>query len=161
MAWFHHRGRNRHHYEYWVDYLDKGGIPAIMPFKYALEMVCDYLAAGNAYSGKNFTLQGELEWWENKKKTHPKMALETRLFVDFLMQTMASENNTHVLRKDIAITFYEKALNDAKSMKMICVDTSGSMFDASGTMNYGLAGKKFEDVIKETIQTAKNLQTAN
>lgn len=44
-TFLHHRGRNPHHYEYWVHSLDEGGVPAKMPRKYALELVCDYLAA--------------------------------------------------------------------------------------------------------------------
>ena len=50
MAWFHHRGNNPHHYEYWVDnfdnYYNNEGLTLIkMPYKYVLEMLCDYLAA--------------------------------------------------------------------------------------------------------------------
>ena len=66
MAWMHHKGRNPHHYEYWQDNFDKGGQALIMPYKYAVEMFCDYLGAGRAYSGKNFTYKGEKEWWKNK-----------------------------------------------------------------------------------------------
>ena len=62
IAWQHHKGRNPHHYEYWVDNFDGGGTPLQMPFKYALELVCDYLAAGQAYSKKNFSYLGEYEW---------------------------------------------------------------------------------------------------
>ncbi len=29
-GWLHHKGRNPHHYEYWMDNFDKGGIPLIM-----------------------------------------------------------------------------------------------------------------------------------
>lgn len=47
-TFLHHRGRNPHHYEYWVHSLDEGGVPAKMPRKYALELVCDYLAATRA-----------------------------------------------------------------------------------------------------------------
>lgn len=68
-AWQHHKGRNTHHYEYWVDDLDHGGKALIMPFKDTVEMLCDYLGAGRAYSGKNFTYQGEYEWWLKKKSS--------------------------------------------------------------------------------------------
>ena len=37
-AWLHHRGRNKHHYEYWIDKLDQGGVPQPIPFKYVIEM---------------------------------------------------------------------------------------------------------------------------
>ena len=67
LAWFHHRGRNKHHWEYWVDDFTLGMIPKKMPFKYVLEMVCDYLAAGRAYGGKNFTMADEYAWWQDNK----------------------------------------------------------------------------------------------
>lgn len=74
-AWFHHRGRNPHHYEFWVDNYDNPGKTAIlMPYKYALEMLCDYLGAGKAYSGDKFSFQNELLWWCNRRETaviHP------------------------------------------------------------------------------------------
>lgn len=74
-AWQHHKGRNDHHYEYWVDDFDHGGKPLIMPFECALEMFCDYLGAGKAYSEKGFTYKSEYEWWlkkmDNPLAMHP------------------------------------------------------------------------------------------
>lgn len=67
-AWLHHRGRNPHHWEYWVDELDEGMEAKLMPYKYAVEMLCDYLGAAKAYMGKNFSYLKELEWWYNKRK---------------------------------------------------------------------------------------------
>ena len=58
-AWLHHKGRNKHHYEYWFDNLDNGGKPLLMPFNYMVEMFCDYIGAGQAYMGKNFTIESE------------------------------------------------------------------------------------------------------
>ena len=66
MAWMHHKGRNPHHYEYWVDNFDKGGEPKEMPIKYKVEMICDYLGAARAYMGKNFSYKAEYEWWQKK-----------------------------------------------------------------------------------------------
>lgn len=74
LAWQHHKGRNLHHYEHWTDNYDKGTTCIQMPLKYATEMFCDYIAAGRAYMGKDFTWEAEFEWWENKKevaKMHP------------------------------------------------------------------------------------------
>ena len=48
LAWLHHKGRNRHHYEHWRD----GDHAIKMPFKYACELICDYIAAGEIYMGK-------------------------------------------------------------------------------------------------------------
>ena len=55
-SWLHHKGRNRHHFEYWTDYsLDGSGIAGVeMPKKYVAEMFCDRLAASKVYRGKDF-----------------------------------------------------------------------------------------------------------
>lgn len=53
-AWQHHKGRNKHHWEYWVDKLSDGGVPIQMPYKYAVEMVCDIISASKTYNGANF-----------------------------------------------------------------------------------------------------------
>jgi len=74
FSWLHHRGRNPHHYEYWIDNLDNGGIPLIIPFKYAMEMICDYIGAGKVYEKENWTFQSPLKYWNRKKETakiHP------------------------------------------------------------------------------------------
>lgn len=67
-AWMHHKGRNKHHYEFWQDNFDNGGEALIMPYKYALEMICDYLGAGRAYNEKDFTFKSTLDWWLKKKE---------------------------------------------------------------------------------------------
>ena len=55
-AWLHHKGRNKHHAEYWTD---SGGVgamsPVVMPAKYFAEMVCDRIAASKIYKGKNYS----------------------------------------------------------------------------------------------------------
>lgn len=75
LAWLHHKGRNPHHYEYWIDYLDKGGVPQIIPFEYAAEMVCDYIAAGKTYAKDKWTESTPYDYWMEKKfdkaKIHP------------------------------------------------------------------------------------------
>ena len=50
-AWLHHKGVNRHHWEYWTDFDKEGNIIAAkMPYKYVVEMVCDWIGAGKAYN---------------------------------------------------------------------------------------------------------------
>ena len=46
-AWLHHKGRNKHHLEYWIDYsTNKSGLGGMkMPLRYVCEMVCDRVAA--------------------------------------------------------------------------------------------------------------------
>lgn len=53
-AWLHHRGRNPHHWEYWIDNLSSGGVALKMPLKYVKEMICDWIGAGKAYDFENW-----------------------------------------------------------------------------------------------------------
>lgn len=64
LAWQHHKGRNPHHWEYWIDYDSSGGI--IMnriPYKYVVEMVCDWIGAGMVYSSEKWTQSEPLEYY--------------------------------------------------------------------------------------------------
>ena len=88
-AWNHHVRVNKHHYEHWRDY----GKTTKVPFKYATEIVADYLAAGKTYHGKEFTFQDELIWWKAKleagefRTMHP----DTRGFVTFMLEGLAKK----------------------------------------------------------------------
>lgn len=90
-TFLHHRGRNPHHYEYWVTQLDSGGVPVKIPREYALELVCDYLAAGKVYSGNSF--QGEYNWWikyiSAPRAIHP----ETKEFITQCFKNLAVGKN--------------------------------------------------------------------
>lgn len=67
LAWLHHKGRNKHHYEYWYDYsLTKPEV--LMPYKYFAEMVCDSLAAGMTYEGKSWTKEFQLGYWKKARE---------------------------------------------------------------------------------------------
>lgn len=91
-AWQHHKGRNPHHYEYWIDALDYGGKPIQMPKKYAYEMICDYLGAGQAYNPKGWTYQKEFDWWNNRCATCEGMAMhpKTKQFVTIVLSRLAN-----------------------------------------------------------------------
>ena len=78
-AWMHHKGRNRHHFEYWVDYniVTRRSEPVEMPLKYVKEMFCDRVAAGKIYLGEKYTNNNPIEYFENgnaKNSMHPKTA---------------------------------------------------------------------------------------
>ena len=84
-AWLHHKGRNKHHHEYWYDY-NAADITPIIPYKYVVEMICDNLAAGITYQGKNWTKEYQLSYWNkaaSKDKIHPKLVeLLDRVYTD-------------------------------------------------------------------------------
>lgn len=55
-AWLHHKGHNKHHWEYWTDFADDGTIIANkIPVKYVIEMVCDWIGAGKVYNKDKWT----------------------------------------------------------------------------------------------------------
>lgn len=91
LAWQHHKGRNSHHYEYWVDNVDRGGVAIKMPYDDVLELVADYLGAARAYLGKDFTLQGEYDWWKKKQTENIKMHLESQDLVSRLLARFAQD----------------------------------------------------------------------
>lgn len=65
-AWMHHKGRNKHHFEYWTDYnpeTRKYG-PVKMPLRYVKEMFCDRVAASKIYQGKNYNNAHPYEYFD-------------------------------------------------------------------------------------------------
>ncbi len=69
-AWMHHKGRNRHHYEYWSDYALTPGnkkypLQAVqMPRRYVAEMLMDRISASKNYNGENYTQHDPLAYFE-------------------------------------------------------------------------------------------------
>lgn len=85
-AWIHHKGHNRHHYEYWTDYnieAAKAGTfpvrPVQMPRKYVAEMLMDRIAASKNYMKERYTQHEPLKYYQNGKASqlmHPQTARE-------------------------------------------------------------------------------------
>ncbi len=82
-AWLHHKGRNRHHYEYWIDYstedlgLAGGMAPIPMPPRFIAEMMMDRIAASKVYLGDKYTDASPLAYYSKGKgrtPIHPKTA---------------------------------------------------------------------------------------
>ena len=107
-AWLHHKGRNKHHAEYWFDNTAPQKTP-IIPYKYAVEMVCDKLAAGMAYQGKKLTKEYELEYWNNRERKNMFINENIDKFVtDVLTQIADKGVNKKVLNKKNMKATYEK-----------------------------------------------------
>ena len=104
-AWLHHKGRNKHHYEYWQDNFDNGGNPLQMPFKDSVEMLCDYLGAGHAYMGKNFSYEAEYKWWLNKKKTNLAMHPVNRAFITLVLDQLCKYGNILFFKDNLKIIY--------------------------------------------------------
>lgn len=105
-AWLHHKGRNKHHSEYWIDMNAPEQTP-VMPYKYVAEMLCDKLAAGIIYQGKNWTKNYPLEYW---KKERERLQINEKIkdFVtDFFTQVSINGINKTLTKKNIQ-ELYEK-----------------------------------------------------
>jgi hypothetical protein len=67
-AWLHHKGRNKHHFEYWYDIgPSKKYEPVKMPLKYVKEMFADRVAACKIYRGKNYQDSNALDYLLEKE----------------------------------------------------------------------------------------------
>ncbi len=67
-AWLHHKGRNKHHFEYWTDCDANGNMISVdMPPVYFAEMVCDRIAASKVYKGKDYTDSCALQYFASRK----------------------------------------------------------------------------------------------
>lgn len=85
MAWLHHKGRNKHHWEFWVDFMEKGCVPAKMPLCYVLEMFCDRVAASMIYRGKDYTDSYPLYYYMQRQE-HYIIHEDTRKLLEFLLR---------------------------------------------------------------------------
>ena len=89
-AWLHHKGRNRHHFEYWTDYnpKTKSVEPVDMPDKYIIEMFCDRVAASKVYAGKQYNDDYPLNYFLKGKVTRM-MSENTSNKIEFLLRHLS------------------------------------------------------------------------
>lgn len=88
-AWMHHKGRNRHHYEYWTDISKetRNYESLHMPRKYLIEMVMDRRAACMTYQGKHYTDGAALEYFR-KSMERTRMHPNTQQELDYLLEML-------------------------------------------------------------------------
>lgn len=89
-AWLHHKGRNKHHFEYWTDVDASGQTVCVeMPPKYFAEMICDRVAASKVYKGKDYTDSSPLEYFLSRKDNvsmHKNTAEKLEYFLTLLAE---------------------------------------------------------------------------
>lgn len=91
LAWMHHKGRNRHHWEYWTDYSQEAHayLPVPMPRRYLAEMICDRMAAGKTYRGEAYRDRDPLDYLMRSKMRsamHPETERTLRRFLTLLAE---------------------------------------------------------------------------
>lgn len=98
-AWMHHKGRNRHHYEYWTD-MDpktKTYVSMPMPRRYLAEMVADRIAACKVYEGEKYTPGSALAYLNRSREKdliHP----EIRRQLEFLLTMLRDRGEAETFR---------------------------------------------------------------
>lgn len=99
-AWLHHKGRNKHHYEYWTDVTkDKSlGIVGVkMPLRYVAEMFVDRVSACKIYQKDKYTNRSSWEYYKRTKDyitIHP----ETRRMLEHLIKMLAVKGEEETYR---------------------------------------------------------------
>lgn len=92
LAWMHHKGRNRHHYEFWTDYniVTKRDEPMPMPIRFVLEMLADRMAASKVYLGDAYTDASPLAYYM-QAKDHMQIHPKTKKQLEFLLRMLARD----------------------------------------------------------------------
>ena len=99
LAWMHHKGRNKHHFEYWYDYdmVTKKIVPVDMPDRYIKEMCCDRIAASKVYNKENYTTKSPLNYLQ-KSVAREKMTETTYRKLLYLLTMLAEKGEKETLK---------------------------------------------------------------
>ena len=92
-AWLHHKGRNKHHFEYWMDYgtkMSDGLMGSRMPERYVIEMFIDRVAASKNYQGDKYKDDSALEYY-NRGKDFYVLHPESRELLEKLLYMLAEK----------------------------------------------------------------------
>lgn len=98
-AWLHHKGRNKHHFEYWIDYDVDGNSTILagmkMPVKYVAEMFCDRVAASRIYNKDKYKDSDPLDYYI-KGLGHYIMHPETDELLHNLLKMLADKGEEYI-----------------------------------------------------------------
>ena len=100
-AWLHHKGRNKHHLEYWLDYSPTGDHTLVgcrMPEKYVVEMFWDRVAASKTYRGAAYTQAYPWEYYARNREgalLHP----ESRALLEELLLLLRDRGEEEACRR--------------------------------------------------------------
>ncbi|MCP1101512.1 hypothetical protein M2454_001653 [Aequitasia blattaphilus] len=101
-AWLHHKGRNKHHFEYWIDYSTnkESAFEGIrMPVRYVVEMFVDRVAASKTYQKENYRDDHPLFYYEQGvKKLGNMIHPDTSKLLHHLLRKLAKEGEKETFR---------------------------------------------------------------
>ncbi|MGN0342596.1 MAG: DUF5662 family protein [Roseburia sp.] len=99
-AWLHHKGRNKHHMEYWIDYgapPNKAITGMRMPERYVVEMFLDRVAASKNYQKEAYTDASALNYYEDGKEYHI-LHEDSRRLLELLLHMLADKGEEETYR---------------------------------------------------------------
>ena len=98
-AWMHHKGRNKHHFEYWTDYNKQTRklMPVRMPKRYVVEMFCDRVAACKTYHGKAYKDSDAYDYYL-KSRSHYIIHPETDKLLETLLKMLSEKGEEKTIR---------------------------------------------------------------
>lgn len=98
-AWMHHKGRNRHHFEYWTDYstVTKKMEAVPMPDIFIFEMFCDRVAASKIYNKEKYTDAMPLEYFL-RAKPRRMIHADTARKLEFLLTMLKEKGEDRTFR---------------------------------------------------------------
>lgn len=113
LAWLHHFHNNPHHWCYWIDFDMKQNLtPYKIPYKYMIESIADWIGAGKAYNGKNYTFKSGLNYYKHNIRINNKVSSkifhkDTRLMWDMIMVNLA-ESGLEEVSNLVKSGYYKK-----------------------------------------------------
>ena len=108
-AWLHHKGKNKHHLEYWFDFENK--TQAIIPYKYVVECICDKIAATKCYKGKTYKPEMVLDHWQ---RIGSKVPINEKInqYITTIFTDLINLDEISVLNKKYLQTKYKQIVDN-------------------------------------------------
>lgn len=104
LAWQHHMGHNKHHWQYWIDFEQGQMVLIPMPAEYLVEMLCDWIGAGKAYNAGSWTPHTLLKWMgENVPNMH--LHTSTLAYVNLMKRCVEKSPTVYEVRKFLDVSW--------------------------------------------------------
>ena len=98
FSWLHHKGRNPHHWEYWIDNGSQGVHAVKMERRYVAEMFCDRVAASMTYMKDKYRDDSAPKYFEDNRHStvfHP----DTERQIHYLLQYLADHGLDKTMKR--------------------------------------------------------------
>lgn len=121
QSWLHHKGRNKHHIEYWIDYSWEKDVPMVgmkMPIPYVVEVFIDRLSACKNYQGENYVEKNPLEYYL-RGKDHTVIHPDSGALLEGLLRMLADKGEEETFKFIRANVLTRKGLEYGKGYEKI------------------------------------------